>query len=166
MEFEENEIGAGLVLFYSNRVLLVKSVHGKCNWGPPKGRPVNSESLWKCMLRETLEETGYNFHGVLSEDDAMKIVIQYYKSCEYTFFFFDLEKLILPKRVGILSTNEVSSAAWVPVDKVELSNDSVFQLITRLIFKRINTNWLRLGYKRNVHSAKHQLIKTPTLIST
>jgi 8-oxo-dGTP pyrophosphatase MutT (NUDIX family) len=48
---------AGCIVFYQNRILLVKQ-RSSGKWGFPKGTVKKGESLEDAAIRETLEETG------------------------------------------------------------------------------------------------------------
>lgn len=108
--------GAGLILILNNKILLVRTRIGNRGWGPPKGHveKEDDDSFWNCMLRETREETGYDFTDLLDESEAKSIIIHYTSKCNYKFFIVikNDSNFELPIQNNIESQDEVSQAKW------------------------------------------------------
>ena len=59
-------VGVAVIIVRDGRVLLLKrkGAHGEGTWAPPGGHLEFGESLEKCAIRETFEETGIVINNV------------------------------------------------------------------------------------------------------
>ncbi len=58
------------------KILLVES-WGDAVWGFPRGKINQGESEVDCAIREVLEETGFDIHGMVSETDFIEVENKY-----------------------------------------------------------------------------------------
>lgn len=133
-------LGAGLLVFQGSKLLLVKSKLGFHCWGPPKGQLKPEETLWDCALRETLEESGYDFSKIFKEEPKTKIKIRYAKNLSYMFYIVSINRL--PEKTNILANDEVFGSDWFVINQYILENRRIFQKITRMCYLKIKNDWI------------------------
>jgi len=123
--------GGSIIFDKDDNVLLIQQAKNGI-WSFPKGSLKNGETIYDAVLRETLEEAGFN----ISSYDPIGI----YKINEYastfTFLIFKIDK---PKeKIDIKLTEDNKAFIWIPFNPFpkEFFKKNKVNKITRLYFNK------------------------------
>lgn len=127
----------GGILVFNSQLTKMLMVYGRhsLKWGPPKGRANDGEKLVDTAIRETAEETGYQFalDDLVNFNESSKFHIILSK---IMFFIVIIDENNDIDGVNVFApsdTNEIAEVKWINIDEIPLlvSNAPTRQLFTK-----------------------------------
>jgi len=118
LDYKTRVPGYGAIILNPSleKCLLVKGCGFRPCWGFPKGKINQNESEKDCAIREVYEETGFNLHGLIKEDDYIEQKLRDQVIKLYIVPFIPEDKEFHPR-----TKNEIGGIQWHEISDIPIS---------------------------------------------